>query len=66
MLHQPAQVGQRLVVVLAPGDALLDINIECLHAHLQLQRSGWKLRNQRLQPIRQMVGNDLEVHEQVA
>ncbi len=60
---QPAQVVLGARVVLPPCDQLLDGRIEGLDADLELQRAGRKLRDRRLQPRRQVVGNQLEVQE---
>jgi hypothetical protein len=60
---QPAQIGRGRRVVLAARDRVLDVDIEGLDSDLELQRPGGKTRDQRLQPLRQVVRNQFEVQE---
>ena len=64
--QQPAQVGLGGVVVLPPRDGLLHRHVEGLHAHFELQHPRRKLRQHGPQAIRQVVGDDFKVQEQVA
>ncbi len=44
---------------------LLHLLVETLHAHFQLQHAGRKLRQQRFQALRQVVGDDFKVQKQL-
>ena len=63
--HQPVQVSQGFGVVLAARDALLHLGIETLDANFELQHARWKLRDQGLEPVWQLVRDQLKVHKQV-
>ena len=65
MVDQPAQIGFASLVVLPARDAFLHVGVETLDADFELQHAGRKLRDQFLQAIRQMIGNDLEVQKQI-
>ena len=63
--HQPAQVVSGLGVVLFARNALLHFGVEALNTDFKLQRAGRKLHDQRFEPVRQAVGNDFKMHEQI-
>ena len=63
--HQPVQVGQGFGVVLPARDALLHLGVEALDADFELQHTGRKLRDQDLEPVRQLVRDQLKVHKLV-
>ena len=65
LADQPAQVFSRFEVVLLARNTLLHLGVEALNTDFKLQRSSGELHDQFFQTIRQAVGYDFEMHEQI-
>ena len=62
--EQPAQIGLGQRVILPTRNALLNLDVETLHADFKLQHAGRKARDRLFEAIGQVVGDDFKVNEQ--